>query len=490
MAYLMGIDLGTSSVKAMIMDEQGTCMALAARDYDIQFPKAGYTEQRAELLWEKTAEAIGEALGKSGLPAGEIRAIGLAGQMHGLVTLDGSGEPIRPIILWADQRSERQVRRLRGTGAEERSCNPASAGFLLPSLLWMQEEEPEFFDRICHVMLPKDYIRYRLTGVICTDPSDASGTLLFDLMDQKWDADTARKYRLPMDILPPVRPSLEIIGEVTEEAGALTGLAKGTLVVCGGGDGPMQLTGNGVIHPGQLVTNIGTASQIDCISDRIYPDYNFRLNTFCHVPENRWITMGAGLNGGIVLKWLKKDIFRDIPDYDTMSELASTAPAGSEGLIFLPFLCGERSPYMDARAKGIFFGLSLIHNREHMIRACMESVIYSFLDCMRVFEELGIPMEEKIIASGGGARSSLWLQMQADILQKEIYTTQGREEACMGAAIGAGVGCGIYQSLEEGCKIAVKMNDRVYEPGLEHYDVYMKNFEMYRKVYQNNKELF
>lgn len=490
MACLMGIDLGTSSVKAMIMDEQGMCKALASRDYDIQFPKAGYTEQRAELLWEKTVESIRNAIAASGLSGEEIRAIGLAGQMHGLVTLDQDREPIRPIILWADQRSERQVRKLRGTAAEERSCNPASAGFLLPSLMWMQEEEPELFERIRYVMLPKDYIRYRLTEMICTDPSDASGTLLYDMMKQKWDLDTARKYRIPTDIFPPVSQSLEAVGEVTGNAGEVTGLAKGTLVICGGGDGPMQLTGNGVIHPGQLVTNIGTASQIDCISDRVYPDYRFRLNTFCHVPEKRWITMGAGLNGGIVLKWLKKDIFREIPDYETMSDLASLVPAGSEGLIFLPFLCGERSPYMDARAKGIFFGLSLIHQREHMIRACMESVIYSFLDCMKVFEELGIPMEEKIIASGGGARSSLWLQMQADILQKEIYTTQGREEACVGAAIAAGVGCGIYRSLEEGCRTVVKMNDRVYEPSREYYDVYMKNFEMYREVYRQNKELF
>lgn len=200
--------------------------------------------------------------------------------------------------------------------------------------------------------------------------------------------------------------------------------------------------------------------------------------------------MGAGLNGGIVLKWLKKDIFREIPDYDAMTALAEKIPAGAEGLVFLPFLCGERSPYMDARAKGIFFGLELIHKREHMIRACMESVVYSFLDCMRVFEEIGIPMEDRIIASGGGARSSLWLQMQADILQKEIYTTKGREEACIGAAIAAGVGCGIYASLEEGCQTVVRMDDRVYEPDPANYEAYMRNFEIYRKVYRNNKELF
>lgn len=490
MAYLIGIDLGTSSVKTMIMDEQGTCRALVSRDYDMQFPRAGYAEQSAVLLWEKTAESIREAIAKSGLKNEEICAVGLSGQMHGLVALDERMEPVRPIILWADQRSERQVRKLRGTAAEENSCNPSSAGFFLPSLLWMQDEEPELYDRIQYVMLPKDYIRYRLSGVVCTDPSDASGTLLFHMREGRWDEETAKKYRIPLEILPDIRLSVETVGEVTEAAREATGLAKGTLVICGGGDGPMQLTGNGVIHPGQLVTNIGTASQIDCISDRIYPDYHFRLNTFCHVAENRWITMGAGLNGGIVLKWLKKQVFREIPDYETMSQIAAKAPAGADGLIFLPFLCGERSPYMDARAKGIFFGLSLIHHKEHMVRACMESVIYSFLDCMRVFEELGIPMEEKIIASGGGARSSLWLQMQADILQKEIYTTQGREEACVGAAIAAGVGCGIYRSLGEGCRTVVRLNDRVYEPSREHYDTYMENFELYRKIYQNNKELF
>lgn len=490
MGYLMGIDLGTSSVKAMIMEENGDCKALASRDYDIQFPKAGYTEQNPEMLWQAAVQSIRSAMVQSRLCGSEISAIGLTGQMHGLVTLDAEKRPIRPVILWADQRSERQVRKLRGTVTEENACNPASAGFLLPSLMWMREEEPELFDRIRYVMLPKDYIRYRLTGTIGTDPSDASGTLLFCMKDRVWDLDTAEKYRIPPEILPPCESSTQIIGAVTEEAGRLTGLDRGTLVICGGGDGPMQLVGNGVIHPGQLVTNIGTASQIDCISDRVYPDDSYRLNTFCHVPKDRWITMGAGLNGGIVLKWLKKDVFREIPDYNEMSALAAKIPAGAEGLVFLPFLCGERSPYMDAKAKGIFFGLGLIHSREHMIRACMESVVYSFLDCMQVFEELGIPMEDRIIASGGGARSALWLQMQADILQKEIYTTKGREEACIGAAIAAGVGCGIYSSLEEGCRSVVRMNDKVYEPNREHLDVYMKNFEVYRKVYRNNKELF
>lgn len=490
MGYLMGIDLGTSSVKTMIMDENGTCKALAFRDYDIQFPKAGYTEQDTGMFWQSVIQSIRSAMNQSWLKGSEISAIGLTGQMHGLVTLDREKKAIRPVIIWADQRSERQVRKLRGTEAEENGCNPASAGFLLPSLMWMREEEPELFDRIRYVMLPKDYIRYCLTGTIGTDPSDASGTLLFHMKNRTWDWETARKYRIPQEVLPVCEPSTKIVGAVTEEASRLTGLAKGTPVICGGGDGPMQLIGNGVIHPGQLVTNIGTASQIDCISDRVYPDYNYRLNTFCHVAEDRWITMGAGLNGGIVLKWLKKYVFREIPDYDAMSDLAGKVPAGADGLVFLPFLCGERSPYMDAKAKGIFFGLGLIHTREHMIRACMESVVYSFLDCMRVFEEIGIPMENKIIASGGGARSSLWLQMQADILQKEIRTTKGREEACIGAAIAAGVGCGVYSSLEEGCRAVVQMNDKVYEPNKNNYEVYMRNFEVYRKVYQNNKELF
>lgn len=490
MGYLMGIDLGTSSVKTMIMDENGECKALAFRDYNIQFPKAGYTEQDTEMLWQAAIQSIRAAMIQCWIRGSEISAIGLTGQMHGLVALDKEKKAIRPVIIWADQRSERQVRKLRGTAVEENACNPASAGFLLPSLLWMREEEPELFDRIRYVMLPKDYIRFRLTGTIGTDPSDASGTLLFHMKDRTWDWDTARKCRIPQELLPACEKSTKIIGTVTEEASRMTGLAKGTYVICGGGDGPMQLTGNGAIHPGQLVTNIGTASQIDCISDRVYPDYNYRLNTFCHVPENRWVTMGAGLNGGIVLKWLKKDVFREIPDYDSMNNLAGKIPAGAEGLVFLPFLCGERSPYMDAKAKGIFFGLGLIHTKEHMIRACMESVVYSFLDCMRVFEEIGIPMENKIIASGGGARSALWLQMQADILQKEIYTTKGREEACIGAAIAAGVGCGIYSSLEEGCRTVVQMDDKVYEPDRSNYDAYMRNFEVYRKVYQNNKELF
>ncbi|MBR5508782.1 MAG: xylulokinase [Lachnospiraceae bacterium] len=490
MAYLIGIDLGTSSVKTMIMDERGDCKALVSREYDIQVPQAGYAEQSADILWQSTVQSIRDALAQCWIHGNEIAAIGLSGQMHGLVTLDHEKQPVRPVISWADQRSERQVRKLRGSIAEEHSCNPASAGFLLPSLMWMREEEPEMFDQTRYVMLPKDYIRYRLTGVIATDASDASGTLLFQIKERKWDKETAEKFWIPYDILPPVEESMAIIGTISESASRLTGLAKGIPVVCGGGDSPMQLTGSGVIHPGQLVTNIGTASQINCITDRVYSDFYFRLNTFCHVAQDRWITMGAGLNGGMVLKWLKQNVFRDITSYDEMSSLASQAPAGAEGLVFLPFLCGERSPYMDARAKGILFGMSLLHTREHIVRACMESIIYSFFDCVKVFEELGIPMQDKIIASGTGTRSSLWLQMQADILQKEVHTTKGAEESCMGAAIAAGVGCGIYGSLEEGCAAVVRMDERVYEPQRDNYEVYMNNFELYRRIYQNNKELF
>lgn len=490
MAYLMGIDLGTSSVKVMIMDEQGRCLALAAEGYDIQLPRPGFAEQSPELLWESACKSIRQAFAGCRVRGDEIAAVGLTGQMHGLVTLNGRGETVRPAIIWNDQRSERQVRKIRGTAVEEHACNPASTGFWLPSLLWMQEEEPELYDQIRHILLPKDYIRFRLTGEIATDPSDASGTLLYHMEKRAWDEETARRYHIPMEFFPPCRESMQIVGEVTKKAEEETGILAGTSVICGGGDGPMQLAGNGVIHPGQLVTNIGTASQVDCIGSRIYPDDRFRLNTFCHVQPERWITMGAGLNGGIVLKWLKKEIFREIPDYETMPELAAKAPAGADGLVFLPFLCGERSPYMDATAKGIFFGLKLIHTKEHMIRACMESVVYSFLDCMKVFEELGIPMEDRIIASGGGAKSGFWLQMQADILQKEIYTTKGVEEACRGAAVCAGVGCGVYGSLEEGCGTVVRLEDKVYEPSAAPRAAYMENFELYRKIYQNNKVLF
>lgn len=234
MGYLMGIDLGTSSAKAMIMDEEGECRALAFRDYDIQFPKAGYAEQDARMLWQAAAESIQAVMAQGEIRGDEISAIGLAGQMHGLVTLDREKNPIRPVIIWADKRSERQVRKLRGTTAEENACNPASAGFWLPSLMWMREEEPEFFDRICHILLPKDYIRYCLTGIIGTDYSDASGTLMFRMQKGIWDWENIEKYRIPREVLPSCEKSVKIIGTVTEEAGRLTGLAKGTPVICGG----------------------------------------------------------------------------------------------------------------------------------------------------------------------------------------------------------------------------------------------------------------
>lgn len=488
MAYLLGIDVGTSSAKVMIIDEAGEKIAGGSSEYDIDIPQTGYAEQSCALLWEAVCSALKQALQRKAIRE-EIAAVGVTGQMHGMVMLDGDKNPVRPTIIWADQRSVRQVDFLQTLHLEEHVGNPMATGFLLPSLLWVKENEPENFARMRYVMLPKDYIRYRLCGSIGTDYSDASGTLLFHLEQADWDRQTLEKLDIPLSVLPPCHSSCSIAGEVSAVSGRETGLKPGIPVIWGGGDTPMQLTGNGVIRAGQLCTNIGTASQINCIC-RDVPAPGQGINVFHHVPEALWMAVGAGLNGGIVLKWMRSVFFPEIKNYQGMDVLAEQSVPGANGLVMLPFLCGERSPYLDPNAKGILFGMTLAHTRKDVIRAGMESVVFSFRGCMEVFHRMGLFMGESIIASGGGVKSPLWLQMQADILGKTIYITEGREACGKGAAIAAGVGCGVYRDIEEACERTVRISDKVYEPDPRCREVYEERFGLYTSLYRNNRELF
>lgn len=488
MAYLLGIDVGTSSAKAMIMEETGRMVSGGSYNYDIDISQTGYAEQNGLMLWDAVCEAVRIALRKLG-DSPEIAAIGISGQMHGLVMLDHDKQPIRPIIIWADKRSSEQVAELKQLGLSERIGNPIATGFFLPSLLWVKQHEPHHFEKMRYAMLPKDYIRFCLTGEIGTDYSDASGTLLYNLEENDWDSDIVKTYGIPRETLPSCHFSCEIAGEISAQAAEKTGLKAGTPVVFGGGDTPMLLTGNGVIVAGQLSTNIGTASQINCVCDAV-PKSGDKLNTFHHIPSKRWISVGASLNGGIILKWLRSTFLPAIDGFQGMDAFANKSVPGAHGLVLLPFLCGERSPYLDENAKGILFGITLSTNLNDIIRSAMEGVVYSFKDCMRVFEEQKFSMQDEIIASGGGSRSPLWLQMQADILQKTIRVNEGEEEACKGAAIAAGVGCGMYSSLEQACNVVQRLSSVVYEPNLANQSVYEAGFAAYRELYKNNKDLF
>lgn len=492
MKYFMGIDVGTSSVKALIVDEFGAVAGFTQRGYEIKKNQYEYAEQDMDLIWSRTKEAISSLVKDCPAVAKNILGVGFSGQMHGLVIVDSKGNLVRDAIIWADQRSEKAISQIYKAIPEEDyrkiTRNSLSTGFMVSSLIWLREQEPENFKRAYKIMLPKDYIRYRMSGVMSTDMSDASGTVIFDTGKREWAWGLIDRLGLERELFPECTESSERVGVITAECEGLTGLKAGTSVVCGGGDTPMQALGNGMIAPGTLASNIGTASQISSILNKPLYDRQFRTNTFCHVKEDTWMIMGANLSGGVALQWLKNQILL-MDSFDEMTAMAQGVPPGSDGLLFLPYLNGERTPYNDPNAKGIYLGLTLKHTRAHMIRSTMEGIVFGLKNSIRIFENLDIRFD-KIIASGGGARSRLFLELQADIFNKEIYTSAVREQACAGAAVTAAVGVGAFYNYEEACESMVHLNPEVFLPDSERSKQYAERFLVFQRIYEQNKELF
>ena len=480
----MGIDLGTSSTKILLIDIQGRQIGLEATEYEISAPAAGYAEQDMDYLWSIVAATIKRLLTKTHVDSADIKGIGFSGQMHGLVPLDKKNSPIRPAIIWLDQRSGRQMDELNQKGLiseiQSITLNTPGTGFYLTSLLWMKEEEEVDFQRIHKAVLPKDYIRYKMCSEIATDVTDASGTLLFNTAEECWAEELAARLGIPASILPEAHRSFDVAGTITAQCAEETGLKRGTPVVIGGGDNPMQAVGNGMIKPGIICSNIGTGSQLSAIVSKPIHDVHYRSNTFCHVPEKTWTFLGATLNGGIALKWLKDNILQDCT-YADIDMLAKEVTPGSDGLLFVPYLAGERFPFIDAKAKATLYGLTLHHNYKHFARAVMEGIIFSLRNALEMFNQYDIP-DSRVIASGGGARSKEWLQIQADIFNREIYTTLCYEEACLGAALTAGVGIGLYTSFEEACGMTIKYNDFVAEPNRNNVAIYDEQYELFKKI--------
>ena len=492
MSYLMGIDLGTSGAKTIIMDYNGNIVGVGKEIYSVLTPEIGYAEQDADFLWEATVRTIRQALSNSSIKPSDIKSIGLSGQMHGLVLLNKQMKPIRPAIIWADQRSKQQIDSIYNIiGIDElrkKTLNSLSTGFFICSLMWIRDNEPQNYDNIYKAVLPKDYIRYRLCGELATDVSDGSSTLAFDTAQRGWAFDIIERIGVKTNHFPKLGEAYQIAGELSKECAIKTGLCWKTPVIYGGGDTLMHSVGTGIIKPGIVSANIGTAGQLSTAINTPLYDRQFRTNTFCHVKNDLWIILGGHLNGGITLKWLKENYFPHL-SYNEFDMLAEEIPAGSEGELFLPYLSGERTPYQDPFAKGILFGLTLRHNHKHMIRAVMEGVVLSLRLSLEIFKELDIPIE-MIVASGGGAKSKTWLQMQADIFNTEIYTVIGKEEACTGAAILAGVGIGIYKSLEEACSAVIKYSPKITSPNHENVKIYNEAFEKFKLLYSNNRSLF
>ena len=488
MTYLLGLDLGTSSAKAMIVDESGNCISRASREYGVECPAAGYAEQNGETLWDAMADCIQEVLSCGKIRADQVAAVGLSGQMHGLALVDKGHRLIRPIIIWLDRRSAAQVSALNTQQSSEKDKNNYSTGFFLPSLLWVRDQEPHNYARIRFAMLPKDYIRLRLCGEIGTDASDASGTLLFDPAADDWNRELATRLGIRTDILPQCRKAWELAGAVTPEVAARTGLAAGTPVVYGGSDSSMQLVGSGCVKTGNLNANIGTGSQFAVICD--YPVLGKGLNAFRHSVPGKWSTLAASLNGGCVLKWLRDDLFPGMGGYAEMDGRAGEVPAGCGGLVCLPYMNGERFPNLDPQAKGLFFGFRPEHRREHFIRAAMESIVFAFRRGSELFLREGLPLDDRVVASGGGANSALWLQIQADILGREVITNRNKEEACLGAAIMAGIGIGLYADAAQGTEAAIQRDSRIFVPDPTASENLEQSYQIYCALYERNKELF
>ncbi len=495
MSYLMGIDVGTTGTRAVIVRPDGHVVGAATGDHPpMLMAKPGWAEQEPEDWWEATTLAVQGALSEAGLKGSDIAAVGLSGQMHGVVLLDRTNAVLRPSLIWCDQRSQAQCDWITSQVGSKRLIrlvsNPALTGFSAPKLLWIRDHEPAVFDRAAHFLLPKDFVRYRLTGEFATDVSDASGTLLFDVTHRRWSKEMLSALDLDSSLLPQAYESPEITGELTREAALLTGLVAGTPVVGGAGDQAASAVGNGIVLPGLTSATLGSSGVMFAYTGDPKLDPGGRIHTFCHAVPGKWHVMGVTQGAGLSLRWFRDHFgmteewyagLTDIDVYDLLMNEAAKAPAGSNSLLFLPYLMGERTPHLDPEARGMWFGLTAVHTRSHLIRAILEGVAFSLRDSLEIFKELEIPVEQ-IRASGGGSRSFLWRQIQADIYDKELVTLKTSEGSAFGAALLAGVGARTYASVEESARQAIQIRECLY-PRLSNRNVYDRLYEVYRSLY-------
>ena len=488
MAYLMGIDLGTSSLKTLVADEDGHVVAEAAEAYQFDSPYGGFSEQDPEVWWGACVRTIRRCLSEGAVKADEVKALSFSGQMHGAVLLDESKKVIRPAILHNDARSGKQVSDLKELfgvdGIRKYMMNPVYTGFLLPSLLWVRDEERENYDRVRSVCLPKDYLKLRLTGDVSSDYSDASATLAYDIRRNCWSEEILGKTEVPVSYFPKLYATAQAVGTVCKSAAEQTGLSESTIVVAGGGDQVMQGIGNGVVTPGVASSNIGTAGQLSYRSDSPVPNPDLTTNTFTSYRPDQWLVMGAIMNAGVTLKWFNKMFGK--ADFSEIEQMVSSVKPGSRGVVFLPYLNGERTPHLNPDLSGVLFGVNLNTGRAELTRAVMEGVVYALNECRQLCESMGLYADE-IIASGGGARSRTWLQIQADVFNTPMRVTDTSEQAGLGAAIAAGAGSGIYQSVEEGCARAVHYKDLTVEPDQENHRIYEEYFQIFKETYQSSK---
>ncbi len=491
MGYLLGIDLGTSGAKAVLFDRDGEMIAGHTEGYRLYQPRNGWAEQDPEDWWRAVSSAIRSVLSHSRVHPEEIRGIGLSGQMHGVVMLDQDGAVLRRAIIWCDGRTQEQCDQITETLGEERlieiTANPALPGFSAGKILWVRQWETELYQKCRHILLPKDYIRYRLTGAFATEVSDASGTNLFDVPERCWSKAVLEALEIRPDLLPRMHESTDITGTVTALAAGETGLAKGTPVVGGAGDNAAAAVGTGTVTEGTAFTTIGTSGVVFSHSKQPRIDRKGRIHTFCAAVPGEWDVMSCTLAAGLSLQWLRDQLYGGAggqPDGDAYAQMmreAMRSPIGANKLLFLPYLMGERSPILDADARGAFVGLSNIHTRKDLIRAVMEGITYSQRQCLDVFRELGIPIRTMMMC-GGGAASPFWQQMLADVYGCPVSTVSSKEGAALGAALLAGVGVGMWPSVEEACSHVLHVKGERH-PDQEASMAYEPYYQLYCTLY-------
>ncbi|MCL2633649.1 MAG: xylulokinase [Oscillospiraceae bacterium] len=501
MAYVIGVDIGTSGTKTVLFSEDGAVVSSAKYEYPLYTPLNGYAEQDPEDWRTAVITTIREAIDESGVDVNDIKGVGLSGQMHGLVMLDGDNKVLRKSIIWCDQRTAAEAdeitKRVGHDKLIEITANPAITGFTAAKILWVRNNEPEIYEKCRHILLPKDYIRFILTGEYATEVSDASGMQLLDIPGRDWSDEVLKLLEIDKALLPKVYESPEITGQITKSVAEFTGLAEGTPVVGGAGDNAAAAVGTGVVEDGKAFTTIGSSGVVFAHTDKISIDKGGRVHTFCCAVPGAWHVMGVTQSAGLSLKWFRDNfcwsemetaMMMGVDPYYLTDKSVGSVKIGSEGLLFLPYLNGERTPHLDPNARGVFFGLSSMHRKKHMLRAIMEGVAFSMRDCAEVMREMGIDVCD-MMACGGGGTSPIWRQMLADLYSCPVKTTLNKEGPALGVALLAAVGTGIYKSVPEACNAVIKA-ERVQEPIKENIPDYERVYKLYTSLYPIMKESF
>jgi xylulokinase len=487
----LGIDTGTGGTRALLVNAKGDVVAACTSAHeDIMMQRPLWAEQRPQNWWDAAVNAVRGVLASAGAKGSDVRGIGLSGQMHGLVMLDSANEVIRPSLIWCDQRSQPQVDWVNQKAGRARvlecTANPVLTGFTLPKLLWVRDHEPANYARVRKMLLPKDYVRFRLTREFATEVSDASGTALFDVVRRRWSYELAEELGIERSILPECYESSDVSGAISPEAAELTGLAAGTPVVGGGGDQASSAVGNGIVERGIVSCTLGTSGVVFAHMDSVAYDPAGRVHTFCHAVRGKWHVMGVTQGAGLSLQWFRNQLAPGA-EYDALTNEAATAPAGSNGLYWLPYLMGERTPHLDPTARGGWIGLTASHRRADLIRALIEGVSYSQKDCLDIVETLGVRVDS-IRASGGGAKSPFWRQILADVFARPVVTLASQDGSAYGAALIAMAGTGEYASVPEVCAAVIREQSRT-DPG-PGVGAYAQGHEVYQALYPALKGLF